>query len=129
MRASRVFTWKQNLSYSKEMLSMQRTGWGEYHDSAACRGGCHETVERRERQPHHDTSDHREDVAAMVLEPRWAQRSCQRGKSPVITGRIVRIPVGILVASEFADKKAEVGAENVNGAASAVIIERAYQVA
>jgi hypothetical protein len=70
MRASRVFTWEKNVSDTKGALSVQGNGRGGYHNCAACACGGHESVEGRERQPHHNASNHREDVTAMELESR-----------------------------------------------------------
>jgi len=48
--------------------------------------------------------------------------------APVVTGGIVWIVIGISIASEFADKKAEERTKNVNSAASSIIIEGTNEV-
>jgi hypothetical protein len=47
---------------------------------------------------------------------------------PVVTGGIVWIVIGISIASEFADKKAEERTKNVNSTAASIIIEGTNEV-
>jgi hypothetical protein len=48
---------------------------------------------------------------------------------PVVARFVVRIVVGVLVVPKLANEKAEERSENVNGAATAIIVEGTYQVA
>jgi hypothetical protein len=62
-------------------------------------------------------------------ENRWGGTSAKMQKEPVVTRFVVRIVVGILVVPKLANEKAEECSKNVNGAATAIIVEGAYQVA